>query len=59
MFAGTRPENLGIRDGRLAPPKNTPNCVSSQADPSDTQHFIVPIALAGDATGQWPCLAAS
>jgi uncharacterized protein (DUF1499 family) len=37
------PENLGIKDGRLAPCKKTPNCVSTQADPLDKQHFIPPI----------------
>jgi uncharacterized protein (DUF1499 family) len=42
-----RPDNLGVRDGRLAPPKRTPNCVSSQADPSDREHYIAPIAFKG------------
>jgi uncharacterized protein (DUF1499 family) len=49
MFSWKRPGNLGVRDGRLAPPKRTPNCVSSQADPSDAEHYIAPIALGGDA----------
>ncbi|MDJ0650745.1 MAG: DUF1499 domain-containing protein [Xenococcaceae cyanobacterium MO_188.B19] len=31
-FAGTRPSNLGVKDGKLAPCPGTPNCVSSQSD---------------------------
>jgi uncharacterized protein (DUF1499 family) len=30
-FAGSTPDNLGLRDGRLKPPSKTPNSVSSQA----------------------------
>jgi uncharacterized protein (DUF1499 family) len=51
MFSWKRPGNLGVHDGKLAPPKRTPNCVSSQADPSDTEHYIAPIAFRGDAAG--------
>lgn len=36
-----------MRDGRLAPCKRTPNCVSSQADPNDAEHYISPIACRG------------
>jgi uncharacterized protein (DUF1499 family) len=43
MLPWRRPGNLGVKDGRLAPPKRTPNCVSSQADPSDREHYIAPI----------------
>jgi uncharacterized protein (DUF1499 family) len=49
MFAGKRPDYLGVKDGRLARPKRTPNCVSSQADPADTEHYIAPIAFKGSA----------
>ena len=52
MFAGKRPQNLGYDNGRLAPCKRTPNCVSSQADPADEQHYIPPIALKKDAIAQ-------
>lgn len=38
MFSGKRPNNLGVRDGKLAQCPNTPNCVSSQS--SDTEHSI-------------------
>ena len=47
MFSWKRPANLGARNGRLAPCKRTPNCVSSQADPSDRRHYVAPIAFEG------------
>jgi len=43
VFSWKRPDNLGVRDGRLAPCKRSPNCVSSQAIPSDLEHYIAPI----------------
>jgi uncharacterized protein (DUF1499 family) len=43
MFDWRRPDNLGVKDGRLAPPRRTPNCVSSQAEPADREHYIAPI----------------
>jgi uncharacterized protein (DUF1499 family) len=50
-FAGDRPTNLGIHDGRLAPCPPSPNCVSSQA--SDPQHQIGPIADRADTAQVW------
>jgi uncharacterized protein (DUF1499 family) len=47
MFSWKRPTNLGLKDGRLAPCKRTPNCVSSQADPADGEHYIAPIVFRG------------
>ena len=47
MFDWRRPTNLGVKDGRLAPCRPTPNCVSSQADPADGEHYIAPIAFRG------------
>jgi uncharacterized protein (DUF1499 family) len=49
MFAGKRPDYLGVKDGRLARPKSTPNCVSSQADPADAEHYVAPIRFKGSA----------
>jgi uncharacterized protein (DUF1499 family) len=49
MFSWKRPDNLGVKDGRLAPPKRTPNSVSSQADAADREHYIAPIPFKGDA----------
>jgi uncharacterized protein (DUF1499 family) len=47
MFNWRRPTNLGVTDGRLAPCRSTPNCVSSQADAADAEHYIAPIAFRG------------
>ncbi|MDX1375056.1 MAG: DUF1499 domain-containing protein [Burkholderiales bacterium] len=47
MWSWKRPGNLGVHDGRLAPCRRTPNCVSSQAEPADRVHAIEPIAFAG------------
>jgi uncharacterized protein (DUF1499 family) len=41
IFAGSRPNNLGVRNGRLAPCPNSPNCVSSQSN--DPIHQIAPL----------------
>jgi uncharacterized protein (DUF1499 family) len=49
VFSWKRPDNLGVKDGRLAPPKASPNSVSSQADPADAEHYIAPIPFKGDA----------
>lgn len=49
MFSWKRPGNLGVTDGRLAPCRRTPNCVSSQADPADAVHSVAPIPFRGDA----------
>jgi uncharacterized protein (DUF1499 family) len=43
MLNWRRPTNLGVRDGRLAPCRSSPNCVSSQAEPSDREHYIAPL----------------
>jgi uncharacterized protein (DUF1499 family) len=47
MFNWRRPTNLGVRNGRLAPCRRTPNCVSSQSDPQDREHYIAPLAFRG------------
>ncbi|HYA86015.1 MAG TPA: DUF1499 domain-containing protein [Nitrospirota bacterium] len=39
--SGVRPENLGVKDGHLAPCPETPNCVSSQS--TDKDHAIAPL----------------
>lgn len=54
LFSGTRPDNLGLRDARLAPPKRTPNNVNSQIDgTADPGHYIEPLHYAGDASKAW------
>jgi uncharacterized protein (DUF1499 family) len=57
LFSGTRPDNLGVRDGRLAAPKRTPNNVNSQVGKSaDPEHFIEPLRCAGDPGRVWAAL---
>ncbi len=46
-FSGTRPSNLGAKEGRLAPVPSSPNCVSSQAPASDKEHYIEPLRYGG------------
>ena len=41
-FAGKRPDNLGVKDGQLAPCPGTPNCVSTQSQ--DPKAKIAPLA---------------
>ncbi len=57
LFSGTRPDNLGVRDGRLAPPKPTPNNVNSQIDKrADAAHYIEPLRYSGDPRRAWAAL---
>ena len=57
LFSGTRPDNLGMHDGRLAPPKRTPNNVNSQIDRTeDPGHYIEPLRVRGDARKAWESL---
>lgn len=49
VFSWKRPATLGVKDGQLAPCKRSPNCVSSQADPADGEHYVAPIAFKGNA----------
>jgi uncharacterized protein (DUF1499 family) len=56
LFAGSPPATLGVRDGKLAPCPDRPNCVSSQA--SDEAHRIAPLAFAGDPAAAMAALAA-
>jgi uncharacterized protein (DUF1499 family) len=48
VFSWTRPANLGVTDGLLAPCRRTPNCVSSQAPNSDAEHYIAPLRFRGN-----------
>ena len=43
-----RPKTLGVRDGRLAPLPDSPNCVSTQAERE--QQGMAPIPIADDST---------
>jgi uncharacterized protein (DUF1499 family) len=41
LFSGTRPDKLGVTNGRLKAPPSSPNAVSSQAQ--DAHHAIAPL----------------
>ena len=46
-FSGTRPDDLGVNDGKLKPCPGTPNCVSSQSDKAQEKIAPLPaVALA-------------
>lgn len=40
-----RPKTLGVRDGRLAPCPESPNCVSTQADREHQQIDSIPLTI--------------
>ncbi|MGK7891726.1 MAG: DUF1499 domain-containing protein [Leptolyngbyaceae cyanobacterium] len=44
-FSGTRPDNLGPKEGKLTPCPDSPNCVCSQSPQTDDLHYIPPISL--------------
>ncbi|MGH7887215.1 MAG: DUF1499 domain-containing protein [Candidatus Binatia bacterium] len=52
--SGTRPVDLGIKDGRLAPCPSTPNCVSSHA--ADSAHAVAPLQLVIPPVEAWRAL---
>jgi uncharacterized protein (DUF1499 family) len=54
LLKGTQPADLGVHEGKLKPPSNTPNSVSSQAllypdHPQLAYSNIAPLPLKGDA----------
>ena len=54
IFAGRRPDTLGVRDGRLRGCHRSPNCVSSEA--RDDAHRVEPLRLASDPAEGWRTL---
>jgi uncharacterized protein (DUF1499 family) len=53
MLRGTAPTDLGLKNGQLKPPNNSPNSVSSQASRHPDHSFrgyadIAPLAYTGD-----------
>jgi uncharacterized protein (DUF1499 family) len=55
--SGTRPVNLGIKEGRLASCPSTPNCVSSDA--ADAAHAIPAFQLAVPPADAWRAIRAT
>lgn len=50
MWYGGRPSTLGVHDGKLSPPKRTPNSVVSEGIDSTHPAYVAPIAYSGDGT---------
>lgn len=48
VFSGSRPDNIGVKEGRLAACPSSPNCVVSQGK-EDAEHAIAPLTYTGDA----------
>ena len=49
MWYGGRPSTLGLKDGKLSGPKQTPNSVVSDSVATTHPAYIAPIAFTGDA----------
>jgi len=49
--SGTRPANLGIKDGRLSACPASPNCVSSDA--TDDAHAVAPLKIVAPLEQGW------
>lgn len=58
LFSGSRPADLGSRNGTLRGGDGRPNWVSSQVPASDAHH-VAPLAVAGDADRGWKALEAA
>ena len=56
LFAGSAPETLGAREGRLGACPDRPNCVSSQM--SDAVHEVKPFRVTGEVGAAMARLAA-
>ena len=46
LFAGTRPDNIGVYSGQLIPCPNSPNCVSSYSQ--DAEHSIAALSYGSE-----------
>jgi len=47
LFSGSRPDNIGVKEGRLAACPTSPNCVVSQGE-EDAEHAIAPLTYDSD-----------
>ena len=59
LFSGSRPTDLGFKNGAFAKPSWKPNAVSSTIDKADETHYIAPIHFSGDAASSWSKLTAA
>ena len=44
----TAPQDLGVRQGRLAACPDSPNCISTFADSDDSVHYLAAVSYRGD-----------
>ncbi len=58
LFAGSRPDGLGFRNGQFKPPSWKPNTVSSTVAKDDS-HYIAPLTFTGGADAAWKKLEAT
>ncbi len=58
LFAGSRPDGLGFRNGQFKPPSWKPNTVSSTVAKDDS-HYIAPITFTASADAAWKKLQAT
>lgn len=56
MTLGTTAQADSSSEKKLPLCLNSPNCVSSQADPADTQHYIAPFKIRGSQDKAWAAL---
>ena len=49
--SGKKPDNIGVKNNRLADCPDKPNCVSS--DTADEKHKIAPFQIKGDVESKW------
>lgn len=49
LFSGSRPDNIGLKEGQLAACPKSPNCVVSQGT-ADAEHAIAPLNYSGTST---------
>ena len=47
IFSGSRPNDIGVNEGRLTPCPSSPNCVVSQGE-EDAEHAIAPLTYDSD-----------
>jgi uncharacterized protein (DUF1499 family) len=52
LFSGSRPQDLGFKDGAFKPCSWKPNCVSSTS-PKDDKHYIEPFKFSDDLSADW------
>lgn len=57
LFAGKRPQGLGLHQGKFKPCSWKPNCVNSMTDAkADPGHAIAPFKPKGDVHAAWAAL---